>query len=112
MGDIPIVKAQFAIGDVVRHRILPFRGVIANVDPMFQNTEEYYRSIPKAFRPDKMQPFYHLLAENDGDYYSAYVSEQNLVADSSNERCEHPIVDRLFKGFEDGRYQLRHTEYH
>src|SRR5687768_14115314 len=77
--------AMFGIGDVVRHRLLDFRGVIFDVDPEFANSEEWYESIPEAMRPAKDQPFYHLLAENSEASYVAYVSQQNLVPDDSDE---------------------------
>ena len=77
----PMRKAKFAIGQVVKHRIYPFRGVIFDVDPVFANTEEWWLSIPEEIRPDKDQPFYHLLAENEDSEYVAYVSEQNLLPD-------------------------------
>ncbi|OYX93158.1 MAG: DNA-binding protein, partial [Caulobacter sp. 35-67-4] len=73
--------AKFAIGQVVKHRIFPFRGVVFDVDPVFANTDEWWESIPEDIRPIKDQPFYHLLAENDENTYVAYVSEQNLLAD-------------------------------
>lgn len=79
--------AKFSIGQVVRHRIYPFRGVIFDVDPVFANTEEWYQSIPEDVRPAKNQPFYHLLAENDDTDYIAYVSEQNLLPDESGSHC-------------------------
>ena len=83
--------AKFQIGQVVRHRVFPFRGVIFDVDPIFSNTEEWYQAIPEAMRPDKDQPFYHLLAENEESYYVAYVSEQNLLTDDSGEPVEHMV---------------------
>ena len=88
-------SARFQIGQVVRHRVYPFRGVIFDVDPTFGNTEEWYRSIPKDARPNKDQPFYHLLAENADTEYIAYVSEQNLVPDASDEPLRHPQVAEL-----------------
>ena len=90
-------NAKFQIGQVVRHRVYPFRGVIFDVDPTFSNTEEWYRSIPKDVRPEKDQPFYHLLAENADTEYIAYVSEQNLVPDASDEPLGHPQVAELFE---------------
>jgi len=102
--DIPI--ARFAIGEVVRHRIFDFRGVIFDVDPEFANSEEWYDSIPEAIRPPKEQPFYHLLAENAESSYVAYVSQQNLVADESDEPVGHPAIPTMFER-EDGRYRLR-----
>jgi heat shock protein HspQ len=98
---------KFAIGDVVRHRIFPFRGVIYDIDPQFANTEEWYQAIPAEIRPRKDQPFYHLFAENTDGTYEAYVSEQNLVADGENGPLRHPMADAMFDGFEDGRYRRR-----
>jgi len=88
--------AKFSIGQVVRHRFYPFRGVIFDVDPTFNNTEEWYQSIPANRRPSKDQPYYHLLAENDETTYEAYVSEQNLVLDSTDKPCRHPWVGKMF----------------
>ena len=108
----PVVHARFSIGDVVRHRLLDFRGVIFDVDPVFANTEEWYQAIPEDYRPAKDQPFYHLLAESaDGDYV-AYVSQANLIADDSDEPLDHPAIEGLFDGFEAGRYALRSEHRH
>src|SRR5690349_5594111 len=102
--DIPL--ARFAIGDVVRHRLFDFRGVIFDVDPVFANSEEWYEAIPEDLRPSKDQPFYHLLAENAETAYVAYVSQQNLVADESEEPIDHPAISTMFDR-QDGRYRLR-----
>lgn len=91
----------------MRHRICPFRGVVFDVDPEFANTEEWWLSIPENIRPRKDQPFYHVLAENEDSYYTAYVSEQNLVPDAENGPVGHPQANELFEGFEGGRYALR-----
>ena len=99
-------KAKFAIGTIVKHKIHPFRGVIFDVDPTFSNTEEWWNSIPKNYRPKKDQPFYHLLAENDTSYYVAYVSEQNLLPDDSGDPVEHPEVSELFENLSNGKYTL------
>lgn len=107
-----IRQARFAIGDVVKHRLLDFRGVIFDVDPEFANTEEWYEAIPETMRPSKDQPFYHLLAENADQSYVAYVSQQNLVRDDSDEPIDHPAIGSLFDGFDEGRYQLRPEHRH
>lgn len=99
--------AKFAIGEIVRHRIHSFRGVIFDVDPVFANTEEWYQSIPPEVRPRKDQPFYHLLAENSQTTYVAYVSEQNLVPDSGNGPVNHPDIRKFFTDLKDGRYVAR-----
>ena len=99
--------ARFHIGDIVKHRIYPFRGVIFDVDPVFSNTEEWLMSIPEAVRPDRNQPFYHLFAENAETTYIAYVSEQNLLNDDSGKPVTHPQVGEFFAGMEDGRYVIK-----
>ncbi|WP_297510290.1 heat shock protein HspQ [uncultured Caulobacter sp.] len=99
--------AKFAIGQVVRHRIFPFRGVVFDVDPVFANTEEWWQSIPEDIRPRKDQPFYHLLAENEDNSYVAYVSEQNLLPDDSGEPVGHPQTSVIFESFNHGQYKLR-----
>ena len=109
---IEIPRARFAIGEVVRHRLFDFRGVIFDVDPEFANTEEWYQAIPEEVRPRKEQPFYHLLAENSETAYVAYVSQQNLVPDDSDEPIDHPAIAAMFDGIEDGRYQLRPEHRH
>ncbi len=99
--------AKFSLGQVVRHRIFPFRGVIYDVDPQFSNAEAWWLAIPKDSRPRKDQPFYHLLAENEQGCYTAYVSEQNLLADDSGQPVGHPEAGERFACFENGGYQLR-----
>ncbi|MDP1027549.1 heat shock protein HspQ [Sphingomonas sp. KR1UV-12] len=108
----PVSHARFTIGDVVRHRMFDFRGVIFDVDPVFANTDEWYDAIPEAIRPRKDQPFYHLLAENIESSYVAYVSQQNLVADDSDEPVDHPAIPGLFTGFAEGRYRLKQEHRH
>ena len=90
--------AKFSIGDIVRHKHFNFRGVIYDVDFEFNNSEEWYQSIPKDVRPRKDQPFYHLLAENNDITYEAYVSEQNLQKDESDEPIKHPLIEEIFTG--------------
>ena len=108
----PVAHARFDIGDVVRHRHFEFRGVIFDVDPVFANSEEWYESIPEDIRPSKDQPFYHLLAENADSNYIAYVSQQNLVVDDSEEPVDHPAISGIFEGFDGLRYQLKSTHRH
>jgi heat shock protein HspQ len=108
--DLPI--ARFSIGQIVKHRIFAFRGVIFDVDPEFANTEEWWRAIPEEIRPRKDQPFYHLLAENEQNAYVAYVSEQNLLPDDSGEPIGHPQAAILFEAFENGEYRRRAQSAH
>ena len=100
-------KARFAIGDVVRHKLYDFRGVIFDIDPVFANSEEWYQAIPADARPAREQPYYHLLAENGESSYVAYVSQQNLLADGAGGPVDHPSLPQLFDAFNGERYQLR-----
>jgi len=101
--------AKFSIGQVVRHRLFPFRGVIFDVDPQFANTDEWYEAIPADVRPRKDQPFYHLLAENSETEYIAYVSEQNLLPDTSGKPVRHPQIAEVFDRDDDGGYKPRNS---
>ncbi|MGC4252058.1 MAG: heat shock protein HspQ [Sphingobium sp.] len=108
----PIAHARFSIGDVVKHRMFGFRGVVFDIDPVFANSEEWYESIPAELRPDKEQPFYHLLAENGEASYVAYVSQQNLVTDDSEEPVDHPAIPDMFGPYANGKYKLRPLHRH
>ncbi|MEP3226324.1 MAG: heat shock protein HspQ [Parasphingorhabdus sp.] len=107
-----VLDASFAIGDVVKHRLFDFRGVIYDIDPVFANSDEWYDAIPKDLQPSKDQPFYHLLAENADSSYVAYVSQQNLLEDDSGEPVMHPDVGLMFKNVGDGKYRLHHIHRH
>ena len=108
----PVAHARFTIGDVVRHRLFAFRGVVFDIDPVFANSEEWYEAIPADVRPRRDQPFYHLLAENSDSSYIAYVSQQNLEYDESEEPIDHPAIPGLFEPFTDGRYALKRQHRH
>ena len=104
-----IRNAKYQIGQVVKHRLYPFRGVVFDIDPVFNNTEEWYQAIPADVRPHKDQPFYHLFAENAESEYIAYVSEQNLLPDNSGEPIRHPQVAEAFERDDGGSYRPRNT---
>ena len=97
-------EAKFKLGQIVKHRLFDFRGIIFDVDPEFNNTDEWYERIPEDRRPRKDQPFYHLLAENDEITYEAYVSEQNLLTDDSEEPIKHPLINEIFSGKKGSSY--------
>jgi len=105
-------QAKFKLGQVVRHRLHPFRGIIFDVDPVFDNTEEWWLSIPAEIRPTKDQPYYHLLAENEKTEYVAYVSEQNLLPDDSGAPLRHPQVREMFSTDDTGTYHPLFVERH
>lgn len=112
-SDAKSVSTKFGIGDVVRHRLFPFRGVVFDIDPEYDNTEEWYQAIPEEIRPRKDQPFYHLLAENDETEYVAYVSEQNLLADADSGPLRHTQIEEMFDwSAESGRYTTREMTAH
>lgn len=105
-GKMLKTSAKFSLGQVVKHRVHPFRGVVFDVDPTFNNSDEWWESIPEETRPVKDQPFYHLLAENEASFYVAYVSEQNLLQDESGDPVEHPEVAEMFGTLNDGKYSI------
>jgi len=107
-----VPAAAFGIGELVRHKHFPFRGVIYDVDPEFANSDEWWEAIPEPIRPAKDQPFYHLLAENEDSAYVAYVSQQNLVHDEDGEPVKHPAAAQIFEPFAGGRYKLRREHRH
>jgi len=107
-----IGAASFAPGDIVRHRMFDFRGVVFDIDPVFANSDEWYEAIPEEIRPAKEQPYYHLLAENGDSSYIAYVSQQNLVPDAEGGPIDHPQIEAMFEGLDDGRYRVRAIHRH
>jgi heat shock protein HspQ len=111
-GAPPIATARFGIGEVVRHRIFDFRGVVFDVDPVFSNSEEWYQSIPEDIRPSRDQPFYHLLAENTESSYVAYVSQQNLIPDEDEGPVDHPAIAGMFEHFDGQKYPLKSVHRH
>jgi heat shock protein HspQ len=118
MGRIPMrimgmmKQAKYAVGQVVKHRVYPFRGVIFDIDPEFDNTEEWWLAIPEEVRPSKDQPYYHLLAENADTEYIAYVSEQNLLPDETGQPLRHPQLSELFTEDENGGYRALFLQSH
>ena len=107
-----IKQAKFTVGQIVRHRFYPFRGVVFDIDPEFANTEEWWLAIPEDIRPRKDQPYYHLLAENDESEYVAYVSEQNLLQDDSDTPLRHPQISEMFETDERGRFRATFMNAH
>ena len=107
-----VKQAKFAVGQVVRHRFYPFRGVVFDIDAEFDNTEEWWLSIPEEIRPHKEQPYYHLLAENAETEYIAYVSEQNLLPDETGQPLRHPQVSELFTEDDKGGYRALFLQSH
>ena len=99
-----LIEAKFSIGNVIKHKFLDFRGVIFDLDPEFNNTEEWYQAIPETMRPSKDQPFYHVLAENKEIFYIAYVSEQNLLLENLNNTANHPDISTIFSHLENGNH--------
>lgn len=104
-------NAKYQLGQVVKHRLFSFRGVVFDIDPEFANTEEWWQSIPAEIRPRKDQPFYHLFAENEESEYIAYVSEQNLLPDTSGKPLRNPQVAEVFELDENGAYRPRNSQY-
>ena len=99
-----MAKAIFAIGQIVHHKLFNYRGVIYDVDPVFQGTEQWYQQVAKS-RPPKDQPWYHVLV--DGQLMETYVAERNLEPDKSLEPLDHPLINQFFGEFNEGKYRLK-----
>lgn len=94
-------KAKFRIGQLIEHKLFKYRGVIYDVDPVFQGTDEWYENVALT-RPPRDKPWYKVLVHNA--LHETYVAERNLDADDSNEPIRHPLVDELFDGYDNGVY--------
>ena len=95
------LRAKFAIGQLVHHKLFDYRGVIVDVDPTFQGTEEWYERVARS-RPPKDRPLYHVLVHDA--QHMAYVAERNLEPDDSQDPIRHPLLSEFFATFQDGRY--------
>jgi len=96
-----IATAKFSIGDLIHHKLFGYRGVIVDIDPCFQLSDQWYDMVARS-RPPKNEPWYHVLVHQSTN--STYVAEQNLEADSSAEKIDHPMVDLFFRDLREGRY--------
>jgi heat shock protein HspQ len=95
-------EARFHIGQLVHHRMFDYRGVIVDVDPVFQGSDEWYEQVARS-RPPKNKPWYRVLV-HDGEH-ETYVAERNLEPDTSDAPIRHPRLEEFFSsGLEDGRY--------
>lgn len=97
-----VTATKFSIGQIIHHRLFDYRGVIVDVDPEFSGTDEWYRREAKSQSPKDM-PWYYVLVD-DGQH-NAYVSEKNLEVDTCDESIDHPLVDSIFKDFNNGVYR-------
>lgn len=99
-------RARFGVGELVSHKLFDYRGVVVDVDPIFQGTDEWYERMARS-RPPRDAPWYHVLVH--GATHMTYVAERNLESDPSGEPAIHPLLDRFFDGFRDGRYVRRYN---
>ena len=94
--------AKFNIGQLIVHRLFHYRGVIIDIDPSFQGTEEWYEQMARS-KPPKDRPWYHVLVDNAE--HQTYVAEQNLEQDDNLQPINHPMIDMIFASFQEGNYQ-------
>ncbi|MBF0434560.1 MAG: heat shock protein HspQ [Magnetococcales bacterium] len=93
--------AKFTVGQVIRHNLFDYRGVIVDVDPMYQRDDACYERMPRN-RPPKDRPWYQVLV-HDSDS-EAYVAERNLCLDNSLKPVENAKMAGYFRDFCEGRY--------
>ena len=97
-------KAKFRIGQLIQHKLFNYRGVIFDVDPVFQGSDAWYENVALT-KPPRNNPWYKVLVHNAG--HETYVAERNLEPDDSYEPVSHPLVNALFEGFENGIYRAK-----
>jgi len=90
---------RFELGQLVHHRRYHYRGVIAAADPLCLASDDWYRR--NMTQPSREQPWYHVLVDGG---HETYVAEENLEADRVGEPIDHPMIDRVFAVFSEGRY--------
>lgn len=98
--------AKYNVGQLIHHRLFDYRGVVVDVDPIFQGTEDWYETMARS-RPPKDRPWYHVLVHDAA--HMTYVSERNLEPDASGDPIRHPALDRFFGGLVDGAYRPHGT---
>ncbi len=94
-------QARFSVGELTRHRLFSYRGVVVDVDATFEGTDEWYEAMART-RPPKDRPWYHVLVHKAD--HMTYVAERNLEPDPSSEPIDHPLLGSFFDAFRDGRY--------
>ena len=97
----PVSTSKFSVGELIHHKKFDYRGVIVDVDASFQLSDEWYDNVAKS-KPPKDKPWYHVLV--DGSVKMTYVAERHLENDLSGEPVAHPLVNKIFGQFKDGRY--------
>jgi heat shock protein HspQ len=95
------MKAKFSVGQLIRHQLFNYRGVVVDVDPCFMLSDDWYEKMALT-RPPRNAPWYRVLV--DQAVHETYVAERNLQADDSGEPVRHPELDQHFSAFRDGRY--------
>lgn len=99
-------RAEFSIGQIVHHNKFDYRGVIVDVDPCFQGTDEWYELVARS-RPPKDKPWYHVLVDNA--VHMTYVAERHLEPAKDNAPISHPALEAYFDDFQDGVYRIRYS---
>ena len=97
-------NARFAVGQLIHHKLFGYRGVVVDVDPSYQGSEEWYEEVAHK-APPKDSPWYHVLVH--GADYETYVAERNLEPDGSREPISNPDLGRFFEDFRNGTYVTR-----
>lgn len=98
------MAAKFDVGQLIHHRLFDYRGAVFDIDAEYRGSEEWYELVART-RPPRDQPWYHVLVH--GSHETTYVAERNLERDKTGEAVEHPLIDQIFQGLEDGRYVAR-----
>ena len=97
-------EAKFKIGQIIHHRLFNYTGVVFDIDPIFQGSEEWYEQVAQS-RPRKNKPWYHVLVHTAE--HSTYVAEQNLDLEENPKAIQHPLINSFFTKFDGLQYHLK-----
>ena len=101
---MPAHGTKFAVGQIVHHVKVGYRGVVFGVDAEFSLSEEWYENVALS-RPPKDRPWYHVLV--DGAAHTTYVAQRHLESSSDRRQIDHPLLGRYFESYDGRRYAFR-----
>ena len=90
-------KAKFAFGQVVRHRFYPFRGVVFDIDPVFNNSEDWWLAIPAEIRPSRISRTIICSPRTPRPSTSPMSRSRTCSPDDSGQPLRHPAARRFLR---------------
>ena len=81
-----------------------YTGVIFDIDPTYEGTEEWYEKVAET-KPPKDKPWCHILVSDDEK--TTYVAEKNIEEVLDPKPINHSMVQYIFEKFDGKEYQLK-----